>query len=242
MESVINRRRILSKKRKSKPDTDVVAIDQSLSNCAMVRMDGTKVIDRVVFHTGSPSTKDFKEKIRRGDAIFGEFFEQPEKQVAYIIHKAVQQIAEWNPKKVALEGLAFNAKSSTERQLAGIYFGIIAQLESILGYSIEEDIVIVTPHQVKKIGRDFLPNEEYFLKGQYTSKGAPKLRPMDKKDMVRAVTLGGYGSVLEGYTRKGLVASRQQETGLEDLPDAICVGLFCQQLIENKNKKQRSKR
>ena len=33
--------------------------------------------------------------------------------------------------------------------------------------------------------------------------------------------------ILNGYTRDGLVASRTQETGLEDLPDAYFIGRYC---------------
>lgn len=220
-------RRALLRARKLKPDTDIVGIDQSLSNCAMVHFNGTKVVDRCVFHTGCPNTKDYKTRVKRGDTIFGEYFTSHEMQVSYIAGNVVKKIAEWNPKRVALEGLAFSATGKTERQLAGLYHAICTSLYYQLGYDITKgDIVIVTPTQVKQVGREFLPEEEYYLK-EYTSRGKPKLRPMEKKDMIRAVTLGGYDYVLEGYTRKQLVASRSKPTGLEDLPDAICVGLHC---------------
>lgn len=218
-------RRALVRARKSKPDTDVVGIDQSLSNCAMVHLNNTDVVDRCVFHTGCTETAKFKAKVRRGDTLFGEYFKSHEMQVAYIVGQVVRQIAEWNPKRVCLEGLAFSASGKTERQLAGLYFSIITALHYQLGYNIlKGDIVTVTPTQAKKVGREFLPEGEYFLK-EYTSRGKPKLRPMDKKDMIRAVELAGYGYVLEGYTRETLVASRKKPTGIEDLPDAICIGL-----------------
>lgn len=231
-----DQRRALVRARNSKPDTDVVGIDQSLSNCAMVHFNGTKVVDRCVFHTGSTDTKDYKQRVQRGDKLFGEYFKSHEMQVAYIVDKVVKQIAEWNPKTVALEGLAFSATGKTERQLAGLYFSIITSLHYQLGYDIlNGDIAIVTPTQAKQVGREMLPEDEYFL-DSYTSRGKRKLRPMDKKDMVRAVENAGYGYVLEGYTRKTLVASRKMPTGLEDLPDAICVGLHHLNNI-NKNKK-----
>lgn len=219
-------RRALVRARRSKPLTDVVGIDQSLSNCAMVHFNGTLVVDRCVFHTGCTSTKEFKAKLKRGDTLFGEYFESHEMQVAYIVDCVIKKIAEWNPKTVALEGLAFGASGKTERQLAGVYFSIITELHYQLGYDIlNGDVVIVTPTQAKKVGREMLPESEQYL-NEYTTRGVRKLKPMSaKKDMIEAVQYAGYGYVLDGYTRKSLVASRKMETGIEDLPDAICIGL-----------------
>lgn len=229
-------RRALLRARKLKPDTDIVGIDQSLSNCAMVHFNGTKVVDRCVFHTGSTTTKDYKQRIQRGDTMFGEYFESHEMQVAYLVNQVITKIAEWNPKSVALEGLAFSATGKTERQLAGLYFSIITELHYQLGYSIlEGGVAIVTPTQAKQTGRDMLPEVEQYT-NEYTSRGKRKLRPMDKKDMIKAVENAGYGYVLEGYTRKTLVASRKMPTGLEDLPDAICIGLY--HLNNNINKRK----
>lgn len=219
-------RRTLLRARKSKPYTDIVGIDQSLSNCAMVHLNGTKVVDRCVFHTGSTDTKDYKTRVDRGDTLFGEYFSSHEMQVSYIVEKVIEQIFEWNPKTVALEGLAFSATGKTERQLAGLYFSIITELQHQLGYDIlKGEIVIVTPTQAKQMGRSMLPEEEQKI-GEYTTRGKRKLRPMDKKDMIKAVTLAGYSYVLEGYTRKTLVASRKTPTGIEDLPDALCIALY----------------
>tara|TARA_R110001592_G_C13193009_1_gene753753 strand:- start:48701 stop:49411 length:711 start_codon:yes stop_codon:yes gene_type:complete len=224
-------RRKLKRERESKPDTDVVGIDQSLSNCAMVYMADKMVQDRTVFHTGSPDTKEYKNRVDKGFTLFGEVFEEHEMQVTYIVNCVVNKIAEWNPKRVCLEGLAFGATGKVERQLAGLYFGIITELHNQLGYDIRNgDILKFTPSQVKKIAREFLPEEEQYLT-TYTSRNKRKLTPMDKKQMVEAAKLAGYGKVLEGYTRKGLVASRTMPTGEEDLADAIFVTLCYHQTL-----------
>lgn len=218
-------RRKLKRERESKTDTDVVGIDQSLSNCAMVHMIDKVVQDRTVFHTGSPDTKEYKNRVDKGFTLFGEVFEEHEMQVTYIVNCVVEKIAEWNPKRVCLEGLAFGATGKVERQLAGLYFGIITELHNQLGYDIRNgDVFKFTPAQVKKLARGFLPEEEQYL-STYTSRNKRKLAPMDKKQMVKAAKLAGYEKVLEGYTRKGLVASRAMPTGEEDLSDAIFVTL-----------------
>lgn len=218
-------RRKLKRERSFKPDSDMVGIDQSLSNCALVHMLDKKVIDREVFHTGSTETKDYKNRVKKGYKLFGEYFSSHEMQVIYVVNKVIGKIAEWNPKIVCLEGLAFSATGQVERQLAGLYFSIITELHNQLGYDIlNGDVKISTPSQVKKVGRSLLPLSEQYLE-EYTSRNKKKLRPMTKKDMVKAVKHAGYGYVLEGYTRKELVASRSLPTGEEDLADATCVAL-----------------
>jgi len=208
----------------------VVGIDQSLSNCACVLFVNGAPTDRVVFHTGCPTTKNYKDKIRRGDTIFGKYIKSPTGQVEYITSEVMKQMVKWNPHKVCLEGLAFAATGMKERQLAGLYHSIITCLHRELDYCLDKDLITVTPTQVKKIGREQLPEEKQHLQ-EWTSRGKQKLNPMKKKDMVEALQCTEHAWLLEGYTRSTLVASRKMQTGWSDIPDAYYIGKF---YIENK--------
>ncbi len=224
--------RKLCRQRRGDKTVKVVAIDQSLSNCACVLFEDGIPKDRCVFHTGDPTTKDFKNRLKRGDTIFGEYFESHVKQVEYITSQVIEKMSEWNPNYVCLEGLAFNAQGMKERQLAGLYHSILTSLHRELGYCIDTQLITVTPTQVKKIAREHLPEADQYT-GEYTSRGKPKLNPMKKSDMVKALQTTKHKWILDGYTRKTLVASRKNPTGLEDLPDAYFIGLYFL-----KNKKQ----
>lgn len=208
-----------------------MGIDQSLSNCACVLLVDGIPTERVVFHTGSPDTKDYKVKVKRGDTIFGEFFKEPSSQVAYLVGEVLNQMILWNPNYICLEGLAFNANGKTERQLAGLYHSIITSLHRELNYCLDTQLITVTPHQAKKIARDSLPEDDRYLR-EYTSRGVRKLNPMDKKAMGIALSHTPYAWILDGYTRKTLVASRSKQTGVEDLPDAYFIARF---FIENRS-------
>jgi len=204
----------------------VVGIDQSLTNTACTLFTNGIPTDRAVFHTGCTNTKSYKEKIRRGDTIFGYFTDSHIAQVEYITSQVVDKMAEWNPREICLEGLAFGASGKVERQLAGLYHSIFTSLHRELGYCMFTQLITVTPTQAKKLARDQLPEEERYLSGQWTTQGKPKLNPMKKPDMIKALHATGHGWILDGYTRSSLVASRKMETGLEDLPDSYFIGKF----------------
>ena len=213
----------------------VVGVDQSLSNCAMVLFEDGLPIERKVFHTGDPLTKKHRERLKRGDTIFGEFYESHQKQVSYITGQVVEQIYEWKADKVCLEGLAFSATGKVERQLAGLFHSIFVCLERELGLEIDKDLHIVTPTQAKAFARDFLPKEKQYT-GAYTSRGKPKLNPMKKPDMLEALQQTEHAWLVDGYTRENLVASRKVETGLHDIPDAYFIGKYFIENLPSSNK------
>lgn len=216
------RKRAMQEKVRDRECTRVVGIDQSLKNCALVLFEDEKPIDRAVFHTGDPTTKKHQERLKKGWEVFGEYFEDHNEQVAYIVNKVLHKVLQWAPDKVCLEGLAFDAKGKVERQLAGLYFSLLTSLSRELGYSLKSDLVTITPSQAKKLARDYLPEDQRYLK-EYTARGKPKLNPMKKKDMVKALEATEDAWILDGYTRENLVASRKQPTGREDLPDAYFI-------------------
>ena len=218
----------LKQRRESVTDPNeilTVGIDQSLSNTAMVLFKGKKPIDRVVHHTGDSTTKKYKDKVAKGHTIFGEFFEEPHRQVEYMIDKMINTIAEWNPRYIGIEGLAFDARSNTERQLAGIFFGFLAQARRELLYDLE-DLLVVVPSQAKKLAREQLPVDDRYLPPKKAG-GKERLNPMTKKDMVKALhRIPEDVWILDGYTRSTLAASRTTPTGYEDLPDAYFIGRY----------------
>ncbi len=223
--------RKLLRQRRSKGYDVVVGIDQSLSNTACTLFVNGIPTDRVVFHTGSTETKAYKAKIKRGDTIFGYFVDSHIAQVEYITSQVIAKMAEWNPNEICLEGLAFGASGKVERQLAGLYHSIMTSLHRELEYCMYKQLITITPTQAKKLARDMLPEDERYLSGQWTTHGKPKLNPMKKPDMIKALKCTGNGWLLEGYTRSTLVASRKTETGIEDIPDSYFIGRF---FIENR--------
>ncbi len=225
-------RRKLIRQRRTSENHRLVAVDQSFSNFAMVLFENTIPIDRVVFHTGDPTAK--KNKFKE----YGEYFETPHLQLDYIIDLMMKKMIEWNPNDFCLEGLAFSAKGSSERQLGALYFGTMVMLHRELGYEYD-NIHTVTPNQAKNIGRDFLVGLDQYereKKGGAIIKlksGKPKKNLMDKAAMLRALLNTDYAWLVDGYTRDGLVASRKIETGIEDIPDAFFIGLFILETMYN---------
>lgn len=224
-------RRKLKRERESRDDHVLVGIDQSFSNCAIVKFVNGVPTDRAVFHTGCPLASKNKYK------TYGAFFESPALQLNYIIEMFMEKMEEWNPDQIALEGLSFGSTSSSIFQLGALYFGIQISAHREFGLPFDS-ILTVTPAQAKNTARSFLVNGEQYEREKTgevirLKSGKPKLKKMDKSDMLKALEKTPHGWLVEGYTRDGLVASRTTPTGVMDIPDSYWIGIY---VLENEFK------
>ena len=217
-------RRKLQREREERSEHVLVGIDQSFSNCAMVKFVNGIPTDRFVIHTGSPTATKNKHK------TYGMYFESPALQLNYVIEMFMEKMEEWNPDQIALEGLSFGSTSSSIFQLGALYFGLQIAAHRELGLPFDS-ILTVTPAQAKNTARSFLINGDQYEREKTgevirLKSGKPKLKKMDKPDMLKALENTPYGWLVDGYTRDGLVASRSTPTGIFDIPDGFWIAVY----------------
>lgn len=224
-------------------DHYLVSIDQSFTNYAMVLWKNGIPIDRVVHHTGDGRAA--KNAKKDEELTNNKFFDTDIEQLCYLYDQVIDVIADWNPTDIVMEGLSFNSKGCMERQLGGLYFGIQVSLIRELNYK-HDEIHWVGPQQVKSIAREFLTGQSRYQYNkktkmiETTKKGNKvKNRMSGKSFIIEALKNTPYNWLVDGYTRDGLVKSRKVQTGLEDLPDAFFIGLYC---LENRFKLKRLNR
>lgn len=97
------------------------------------------------------------------------------------------------PNRIVFEGLAFGAKGTSVRVLAGVQFGMVVECLRA-GYTIDSDIFIVTPNAVKKF--------------------ATGIGNSGKDEMFKALPLD---------VREKLLANHKKTTGLYDVTDAYWI-------------------
>lgn len=217
-------RRKLQREREERSEHVLVGIDQSFSNCAMVKFADGIPTDRFVIHTGDPTAKKNKHK------TYGMYFESPALQLNYVIEMFMEKMEEWNPDQIALEGLSFGSTSSSIFQLGALYFGLQIAAHRELGLPFDS-ILTVTPAQAKNTARSFLINGDQYEREKTgevirLKSGKPKLKKMDKPDMLKALENTPYGWLVDGYTRDGLVAARSTPTGIADIPDGFWIAVY----------------
>lgn len=217
-------RRKLQREREERSEHILVGIDQSFSNCAMVKFVNGTPTDRFVIHTGDPSATKNKHK------TYGMYFESPALQLNYVIEMFMEKMEEWNPDQIALEGLSFGSTSSSIFQLGALYFGLQIAAHRELGLPFDS-ILTVTPAQAKNTARSFLVNGDQYEREKTgevirLKSGKPKLKKMDKPDMLKALENTPHGWLVDGYTRDGLVAARTTPTGIFDIPDSFWISIY----------------
>ena len=217
-------RRKLQREREERSEHVLVGIDQSFSNCAMVKFVNGIPTDRFVIHTGNPTATKNKHK------TYGMYFESPALQLNYVIEMFMEKMEEWNPDQIALEGLSFGSTSSSIFQLGALYFGLQIAAHRELGLPFDS-ILTVTPAQAKNTARSFLINGDQYEREKTgevirLKSGKPKLKKMDKPDMLKALENTPYGWLVDGYTRDGLVAARSTPTGIADIPDGFWIAVY----------------
>lgn len=103
-----------------------VGIDQSYTSCGFVALDGDKVLYAEAY--ASDKTSDI--------------FWRSWTQMLYTI----QLVNKWQPKHIAMEGLAFMRFGNATRDLAGLQFVLVTSLR----YQHHKDVEVVPPLTLKK--------------------------------------------------------------------------------------------
>jgi hypothetical protein len=195
----------------------IFANDQSYSNFAVVVFKDGIPIDREVFHTGDVNKSN-------EDKVFGEYFPTMQQQLMYLMHQYEEFFMKHKPEKLVFEGLAFGAKGDRVFQLGGLFYHITTTLCE-KGLILPEDIITVTPTEVKSIAREDLIGDEQYASDKngiiYLKSKKPKLNPMKEKKWVKKALCNTQDAwLVDGYT----TSSKSKPTGAHDIPDAYYIG------------------
>ena len=196
----------------------IFANDQSYSNFAIVVFEDNVPIDRLVLHTGANNDTN-------KDKLFGKYFDTVQDQLMYVKQGYKDFFIKHQPDKLIFEGLAFGAKGDRVFQLGGLFYHITTSLceEGMLS---SEDIVTITPTEVKATARKDLPEADQVARDKqgeviYLKSKKAKLNPMKEKKWVKkALENTEHSWLLEGYT----TSSKRVHTGAHDIPDAYYIG------------------
>lgn len=195
-----------------------ISIDQSFSNFAYVVFgeDG-KPESSGVLHTGARVPGNL-------DKQYGKYFDTVQEQLVYLESEFSKIIADNQPCRLIFEGLAFGAKGDRVFSLGGLFYHVTTTLIT-KGLVKLEDVVTVPPTSVKKVARDRLIGDEQFEKDKdgnvvYLKSKKPKLKKMDKNDMLKALCNTEDKWIVEGFSS----SSKKVPTGLKDIPDAYFIG------------------
>lgn len=133
-------------------------------------------------------------------------------------------VIEYSPCNLVFEGLSFGSIGNRVFDLGGLFYHITTSL-------IEDKIVdvnyihTITPTSAKKLARDHLPEESKYEKDKsgnivIAKNKKPKLKKMDKPDMLLALEQTQDKWIVEGFS----ASSIKIPTGIKDLPDAYWLG------------------
>lgn len=196
----------------------IFANDQSYSNFAVVVFEDGKVIDRAVFHTGEKNKTNNEKR-------FGEYFSTVQEQLMYTKDQYLKLFHKYKPDKLVFEGLAFGAKGDRVFQLGGLFYHITTSLCED-GLLTPEDIITITPKEVKSMARQDLSLEDQHARDNsgeviMLKSKKPKLNPMKEKKWIKKALMNTDDAwILEGYT----TSSKLKPTGAHDIPDAYYIG------------------
>lgn len=196
----------------------IFANDQSYSNFAVVVFEDGKVIDRAVFHTGEKNKTNNEKR-------FGEYFSTVQEQLMYTKEQYLKLFHKYRPEKLVFEGLAFGAKGDRVFQLGGLFYHITTSLCED-GLLTPEDIITITPNEVKSMARQDLSLEDQHARDNsgeviMLKSKKPKLNPMKEKKWIKKALMNTEDAwILEGYT----TSSKLKPTGAHDIPDAYYIG------------------
>ena len=141
----------------------IIAIDQSLSKCAIVVLNGSEIVSKEVIRTGSASVKTRKKSVV--------YFPDVHDQINFIVTHMLNTIVAVDPTHIVFEALAFGASGNATRDLACLYGAMRSAIEvSSVITNIYPKVHEISPSALKKYARDLLPENEQFEKdsnGEY---------------------------------------------------------------------------
>lgn len=189
----------------------ILAIDQSLSSCAIVVLDDGVPVFKEVLRTSRLDAKKPEKEFKSGVTIFSRATEQME----YISDSIAATATSFSVDEIITEALSLNSIGNATRDLAGLFHCVQLTLLK-KGFKINQ-IHEVTPTAVKAIAWNYLPEDMKY--DGLKKDGKPRKRKMDKNEMILACEQVAP-ELLEGFTKTG------KNGGRGDLADAFWIGRY----------------
>ena len=186
---------------------NVLSIDPSLAKCAVVVWNDNVPVFWDVFKSGGIECKKKLKSVT--------YFEKEVDKIDFISENIISVVNEYNVEKVILEGLALNAVGNATRSLAGLYYVLLHKLKQ-LDLVEPENIVVISPTQVKSKARLLMENNGEFETINDKGKTKKSKIKMDKQIMI-SIAEQYWPQVLDGYKNSG------ENAGKEDLSDACLI-------------------
>ena len=186
---------------------NVLSIDPSLAKCAVVVWNDNVPVFWEVFKSGGIECKKKLKSVT--------YFEKEVDKIDFISDNIISVVNEYNIEKVILEGLALNAVGNATRSLAGLYYVLLHKLKQ-LDLVEPENIVVISPTQVKSKARLLMENNGEFETINDKGKTKKSKIKMDKQVMI-SIAEQHWPQVLDGYKNSG------ENAGKEDLSDACLI-------------------
>lgn len=186
---------------------NVLSIDPSIAKCAVVVWNDNVPIFWDVFKSGGIECKKKLKGVT--------YFEKEVDKIDFISENIISLVHEYNIERVILEGLALNAVGNATRSLAGLYYVLLYKLKQ-LDLVEPEDIVVISPTQVKSKARLLMENNGEVETINNNGKVKKSKIKMDKQIMI-SIAEQHWPQVLGGYKNSG------EKAGREDLADACLI-------------------
>ena len=185
----------------------VMSIDSSIAKCAVIVWQNNEPIYWNVFKSGGTECKKKLKSVT--------YFDKEVDKIDFISDNVIELVKEYNVEKVILEGLALNAVGNATRSLAGLYYVLLHKLKQ-LDLVEPENIVVISPTQVKSKARLLMENNGEFETINDKGKTKKSKIKMDKQVMI-SIAEQHWPQVLDGYKNSG------ENAGKEDLSDACLI-------------------
>lgn len=186
----------------------LLAIDPSLSSCAVIVMEKEELLYREVINTSRVEAKpNSPENLK--------VFARPTEQIKYIADRVLEISKSFSVKKIGIESPSLHSEGNATRDLAGLFHGIMLTFMNN-GFSIG-DIFEVSPLSIKAFAWNFLPEDK-----KYDGKkkdGSPKKAKLGKDEMILACE-SVAPEAIEGFNKTG------KRGGKDDLADAYWIGRY----------------
>ena len=187
--------------------SNVLSIDPSLAKCAVVVWNDNVPIFWDVFKSGGIECKKKMKSVT--------YFEKEVDKIDFISDSIISIVHAYNIEKVILEGLALNAVGNATRSLAGLYYVLLYKLKQ-LDLIEPEDIVVISPTQVKSKARLLMENNGEVEITNEKGKIKKSKMKMDKPTMI-SIAEQYWPQVLDGYKNS------RENACKEDLSDACLI-------------------
>lgn len=182
----------------------ILAIDQSLSKCAITRHEDGKFVIEKLSKTGKSSVKNKRKDTNYYDTLH--------EQIHHICEDVLSEVKTFKPDYIVFEALSFGSVGNASRDLACLYGAI---RERLICEFPDMEVSEFAPTSLKSFAHNYLP--EHSKWDGTTKANKPKKVKMDKKKVVEAVR------EIHG---QDFLSSYNYSTGLDDLADSVFLGMM----------------